>query len=418
MHRFVIVAALLLIAVSGCVSNDDRSPDNNNADTQSRSVNDKKIAKTRRPKAKPRPPGIRPAQIKAVWVDAWGPGFTTAGECDDLIQWCLAQGFNTLLVEVRRTGDAYFDSQLEPRGMIGESGRPISRDFDPLQYLVEEARDVHGLRVEAWVVANRIWVGTRAPRPSTPGHIVSSHPDWLLINRDGKTHAGEKPTWYTDPSNLGARQHLANVCSDIATRYRVDAIHLDYIRYPDHNWGFGKTSLASYRLDMKTSAFPATKSSSFIDWRANQVTKQVRRIRRVMRERAPAVELTVAALAWGKPPTGGYKKSAGYRSACQDWPRWSREDLTDITYVMHYRRESDANQSREFRAWMPILKDEIRSHDQLVIGLGSYLNSPSSVRRQLRLAMEAKTRGIAVFSYRNPSDATGRVSMKDLLGSN
>ncbi len=404
MYRLVAFTTILLFALNGCVSDSQ-------SDTKPHDQ-----APPAATKPAPRPSGIRPATIKAVWVDSWGRSFYSKRECDQLIAWCLQQGFNTLLVEVRRTGDAYYDSDLEPRGKVGEKGPPIADDFDPLQYLVEQAHDAHGLRVEAWIVANRIWVGSTPPPSSTPAHVANAHPTWLLVNREGTTHKGKKPSWYLDPSNPAVRRHLARICGDVASRYRVDAIHLDYIRYPDHTWGYGKESIASFRRDESTAQFPAPKDASFTAWRADQVTKQVREVRLALRRVAPKVELTVATVAWGDPPASEFNQSASYRSACQDWPRWCQEGLIDLNYVMHYRHEANPKQAKNFRTWIPILKRACGSADKLVLGLGSYLNHVTDSRRQMKHALAVNTAGIAVFSYRNPAKDGGNAVFGDILG--
>src|SRR4029453_18766126 len=76
-----------------------------------------------------------------------------------------ASGFNTLLVQVRARGDAYFDSSLEPRAAELAS-RP---GFDPLATTIEQAHAA-GLKVHAWVSVNLVSGAHELP-PSRQ-HIV------------------------------------------------------------------------------------------------------------------------------------------------------------------------------------------------------------------------------------------------------
>ena len=88
-----------------------------------------------------------------------------------------ASGFNTLLVQVRGRGDAYFADGLEPRA----DGLAAQRaDFDPLQTVITSAR-AEGLRVHAWVNVNL--VASAAELPAGRGHIVYRHPEWLMVPR-------------------------------------------------------------------------------------------------------------------------------------------------------------------------------------------------------------------------------------------
>ncbi len=354
------------------------------------------------PIAPPRPVGIRPALTRAVWVDAWGTGFETPDRCDELIAWCEERGVNTIIVQVRRTGDAFYESGIEPRGRIG--GLAITDDFDPLRYLVERAHDAKGLRVEAWIVANRLWQSDATPPATQPAHLVETRPEWLMMNRAGETASDdEKAVRYLDPALPAVRAHLARVAADIARRYRVDAVHLDYIRYPDRDWGYGKASIERFRRERRREDFPAIDDADFIAWRAKQVELTVAEIRRALRLASPDCELTAAVVLWGDPPRGGFEESASYRAAFQDWPRWCREGLVDAVYPMHYRRDDDAKQKQAFRAWLEHLAALPLGDARLVIGLGAYLNDRAGLAAQIdEVGNRRDFAGYALFSYRNP----------------
>src|SRR5579872_5569511 len=86
-----------------------------------------------------------PAETRALWV--LRSSLTSPASISTLVHTASQQGFNTLLVQVRGRGDAYFVSALEPRA--GDlSHQPAS--FDPLATVLAEAHQA-GLRVHAWV---------------------------------------------------------------------------------------------------------------------------------------------------------------------------------------------------------------------------------------------------------------------------
>ena len=87
-------------------------------------------------------------------------------------------GFNTLLVQVRGRGDAYYIGGPEPRA--AELHRQPS-DFDPLATVLEAAH-ASGLRVHAWVNVNL--VASAADVPTAREHLVHRHPEWLMVPRD------------------------------------------------------------------------------------------------------------------------------------------------------------------------------------------------------------------------------------------
>ena len=48
--------------------------------------------------------------------------------------------------------------------------------------------------------------------------------------------------WMMDPGVPGTDDYLANLCAEIVSKYDVDGIHLDYIRYPEHSIPFNDKS--------------------------------------------------------------------------------------------------------------------------------------------------------------------------------
>src|SRR5262245_33217119 len=95
--------------------------------------------------AGPTPRAAERDEVRALWVTR--ASLPSPRSVSTLVQTARASGFNTLLVQVRGRGDAYFESALEPRADL-LTGQPAS--FDPLETLIVRAR-AEGLRVHAWV---------------------------------------------------------------------------------------------------------------------------------------------------------------------------------------------------------------------------------------------------------------------------
>ena len=339
-------------------------------------------------------------------MDSWGRGFYTEQQCDELLEWCEEAGINTILVEVRKVGDAYYTSDLEPRGRNEETGKEIDRDFDPLGYLCDKVRETNEIRLEAWIVANRIWKGAGPPPDGWPKHPLKAHPGSVLLNNDGGSALGKgaEASTFVDPSDPAVQSHLAQVAADIVRRYSVDAIHLDYIRYPGKAWGYGERSLSRYRAATGQRSVPAEDDPDFTEWRAAQVTTMLRRVRRAIRAERLGVDLTIAAIAWGDPSSKGYRQTAGYTRTMQDWPAWCDEKLVDIAYVMHYRDEASTEHARKYREWFKtFMGHRGRGKARIVIGQGAYKNSLSDTARQIEDALDAGFDGFCLFSYRSPN---------------
>src|SRR5439155_22669570 len=86
-----------------------------------------------------------PGQYRALWVDAFHDGMKSPAQVEKLVADTKRANLNTLIVQVRKRGDAYFAHSIEPRAtdIVGPS------DFDPLDYLLRLAHastpriDVH-----------------------------------------------------------------------------------------------------------------------------------------------------------------------------------------------------------------------------------------------------------------------------------
>lgn len=339
-----------------------------------------------------------PNSIRALWVDTWGPGMCSQTECDEMLAYVHKYGFNTILAEIRKIGDAYYPSQIEPRAVN------VARGFDPLQYILTKTRATPDMRVEAWMVANRVWTGEEAPPMTNPPHVLTRHPEWILKDIDGATREREgKPSAFLDLSYPKARTYNAQLCADVAKRYPVDAIHLDYIRYPANTWGYGEHALAEFAKAHPGGAqIPSPSDEAFTKWRADQVTATVREIKQAITQARPGIQLSICGLTWGATSEGDYYKTGGYIRAMQDWPRWLEEKSVDFAYFMHYKREMDQIQARDYRQWLSVLLN-YRGHGRIVAGQGAYMNSIKDSVKQLETALHQGLDGVAVFSYRTPN---------------
>ena len=84
-------------------------------------------------------------------------------------------GFNTIFVQVRALGEAFYDSTIDPRATSLDA-QPAS--FDPLATAIEVGHRA-GLRVHAWINVN--FVASAATLPRSRSHVVFRHPEWLMV---------------------------------------------------------------------------------------------------------------------------------------------------------------------------------------------------------------------------------------------
>jgi uncharacterized lipoprotein YddW (UPF0748 family) len=333
-------------------------------------------------------------ELRAVWVVR--TDLASEERIREIVRTARAAGLNTLFVQVRGRGDAYYLSDLEPRA---QALRGTPHDFDPLAVAVREGHRA-GLAVHAWLNAMYVW--SEATRPADAGHILNAHPDWLAVEANGRRHGlGTPGGAFLCPSNPDARAHLRAVYVDVARRYPVDGIQLDYIRYPNAHTCYcagcrsrftawleacGRAGLA------RRGSITATYPSEWRTWRSEQITSLVASIRDDLRAVRPELTLSAAVIPWGHYPQN-FRLSDAYTTCGQDWDGWIRAGLVDAVAPMTYTPNTTV-----FRGWV---QGMTRAHPGFPIwwGIGAYHCSPEAAAEKVRIVRSAQAPGWSLFSY-------------------
>ena len=164
---------------------------------------------------------VTAAEFRGLWVDSWSPGLFDAAQISQLVNDARAGHFNALIVEVRRRGDAFYNSSFEPKNAS------LAPDFDPLADLLAKAHNTNDgprLAVHCWIVTYPVW--TAGAAPPQPDHPLNLHPEWRNQTYHGLFTDGH--AYYFDPGHPEVQQHTFNVAMDIITRYDVDGLNWDH----------------------------------------------------------------------------------------------------------------------------------------------------------------------------------------------
>ena len=147
-----------------------------------------------------------------------------------IIQTAQKLHLNAIILQVRPTGDALYNSSLEPwSGWL--SGPGVNPGYDPLALACQEAHK-RGIEVHAWFNPFRATVSGKSVGR---GHVSQRYSNLML-------RAGS--TTMLNPSASAAQSHVQNVILDVVRRYNIDGVHLDDYFYPyppNHNVADGKT---------------------------------------------------------------------------------------------------------------------------------------------------------------------------------
>lgn len=351
-------------------------------------------------------------ELRAVWVDAFHEGIRSAREADELVAAAKRAHLNTLIVQVRRRGDALYTKGIEPP--LDDPAYDPS--FDALAYIVESAHRA-GLEVHAWINAMPVWRDETPPKDGR--HVFNRHgvhaqaeDAWLTSSPAGvqKFPVG----YFLDPGHPAAARYLSEIYLDVVRNYAVDGIHFDYIRYPETDErlprgagvGYNPTNLARFRRITGTADTPEPSDERWMQWRRDQVTNLVRRVAIEAKAINPRIKISAALIPWGQPPTNesDFESVAPMQRIFQDWHRWLEDGLIDLGIPMNYATETDERVRTWFDGW--IRWEKTHQHGrQLAVGLGAYRNTAAHTLAQIarvRTADGGRIAGVSFFSYAVP----------------
>lgn len=331
-------------------------------------------------------------EYRAFWVDAFGTSvaYRTPEQVSALINDARAANINTLIVQIRKRGDAYYLSNFEPKSSDVQPG------FDPLADLIAKAHDTSaGPRIEihAWIVSYPIWNGQNTI-PSQANHPYRLHPDWLSKNDSGALWDGSNYT--LDPGHPEVQRHNFNVCMDIISRYDIDGFNFDYIRYKEGgNWGYNDVAVARFNEQYDRTGKPAPDNEEFRQFRRDQVTALVRKVYLHTMETKPHVKISLDAITF-LPSVNSLASwqasSAAYTAVYQDWRGWLEEGIIDLAIPMMYLRQGVASQAAGYVEWGNFAKDQ-KHNRHVILGPGLYLNFATNAIKQMRMSRDPSPAG-------------------------
>lgn len=313
--------------------------------------------------------------MRGLWVDAFHPGFKSSAEASKMVAKAKECGFNSLFVQVRRRGDVYYRSAIEPMALDVEPG------YDPLADVIIEAHAA-GMQVHAWITVYEVYHDTKWTKP-VAGQVHMVHPEWLMKDDRGKTKFA-KGRVYLDPGLPAVREYLVGIVEEIVNNYDVDGIHLDAVRYPGEESGYNEGSVLRFNQENSTHGNPKHDDKKWNDWRRAQVTELVRLVKNTVKSAEKGIELSACVSS---------NQTDAYFARYQDWPSWLRTGLLDFVVPTVFPIDD-----RVFKAETDDLLKTAGSKT-VYIGQGGWRLASQRSVAQIQMALDAGAPGIVVYSY-------------------
>ncbi|MGQ0736430.1 MAG: glycoside hydrolase family 10 protein [Acidobacteriota bacterium] len=353
--------------------------------------------------------------VRALWVTR--QALSSPASIARMVRTAQKAGFNTLLVQVRGRGDAYYNSRVEPRaaGLASDPG------FDPLAETLALARPA-GLAVHAWLAVNL--VSSAVELPVSRQHVIHRQPDWLMVPRAlapellrmnarspryldrlaawTRSRPSEVEGLYVSPVHPWAATHFAAVASDIVKSYDVDGVHLDYVRFPGPDFDYSQAALQQFKSALRPQltaqarreadareradplAYPDLYPDRWLSFRQSRLTALVMQVRTAVKAVRPSLVLSAAVIP---------DMAEAAASRLQDWRTWLDQGLIDVVCPMAYTPETEAfvRQIRSTQA--------VAANARVWAGIGAYRMSAAAIVSHIAAARRERAAGVALFSY-------------------
>ena len=301
---------------------------------------------------------------------------------DEAIKTLADNGFTAILPNMLWGGTAYYESSVLP---VDPS---VKEKGDQIALCVAACRK-HGVECHVWKVN---WnMSSRAPKAFVE-----------RMQREGRTQVGfdgkPQPRWLC-PSHPENQKLEIDSMVEVATKYDVDGVHFDYIRYPSSNYCFcpGCRDRFEQAIGAKVKDWPADCRSDpaieqkWLDFRRSGITKVVAAVAEGVRKAKPKVKISAAV--FRNAPLDRDKIG-------QDWKLWCDRGYLDFVCPMDYTPNNVDFEGKVERqlAWAG------RVPCYPGIGLSCW-GSPRDVVKlieQIQITRRLRTGGFTIFNYDVP----------------
>lgn len=226
--------------------------------------------------------------------------------------------FNAVILQVRPSADAIYQSNLEPWSVFltGQVGRSPAPFYDPLQFWIEEAHK-RGMELHVWLNPYRAHHSNGGKLSSEA--IANKMPNEIVRLKNGM--------YWFDPSNKKTQDHVSKVVLDIVKRYDIDGVHFDDYFYPYASYNGGADFPDSKSWNSYLNAGGELTRS---DWRRHNVNLFIERIYKEIKSEKKFVKFGISPFGiWKSGVPSGISGLSQYDELYADAKLWLNKGWID-----------------------------------------------------------------------------------------
>jgi len=315
-----------------------------------------------------------------------------------MIEFAVEHNFNHIFVQVRGRGDCLYQSSWVPRSEILKTD-----NFDPLEYVLKKAQKYH-LKVHAWVNVYMLWSAKQ--NPVDEHHLFNRNPVWVdAVEEESQKYmltdirlpsdASGKEGFYLAPHHPSVNPHLLAVMKELLNNYKLDGLHLDYVRIKNQFHGYNFDGIEQLNNSMNSEKYELSYTNTHSrsdeklreEFLLNSITEFVLKLKSFMNNHHKNVVLSAAV----KP---NLKFSS--QRYFQEWDMWLSGGIIDWVLVMNYHPLFD-----EYVNNINLIKEYISGDkmDKVIMGVALYNQTQDIAVKKISYSYDVGFTGIALFSY-------------------
>ncbi len=337
----------------------------------------------------PPPPPAHVGELRGVWVSD-----TTRLAWDSATASLRRAGFNTLYVNLASGGAAFYPNSHSLPSIVSASPDLVAKGI--------ELAHRRGLAVHAKQIVTFMY---KAPpdfqRQLLAADRVMRGPDMRPIMQTGYP-------WLC-PSQGANDALIASSVSEIVTKYPVDGIQFDYIRFSEQPSCYCancrrefERSVGAHFRHWPAPVLEGPYAEKFNEWRKQVITGWMQELSAVARRARPGLAVSAAVFP---------DLEQARRDKAQDWKLWLDRGYVDYVCTMTYTPDL-----RDFETKVQKQQVWATQRSKVVVGIGSWkFDHLSQLAAQIAMTRQLRAAGFVLFSY---DDAEARNFLPDLSGSN
>jgi uncharacterized lipoprotein YddW (UPF0748 family) len=337
-----------------------------------------RVTKLPQPPAPALPPA-RVTELRGMWVSD-----TTRLDWESATADLQRAGFNAMYVNLASGGAAFYPGSRALPSIVHNSADPVARG---IEWAHRRGLAVHGKQLVTFLY--------KAPadfqRQLVASDRVMRGPDLQPVLQTGYA-------WLC-PSQPANRALIAASVSEMVTKYPVDGIQFDYIRfceqpscYCDHCRREFERSVGVHFRHWPAPVLETAYAEKFNEWRKRVITGWVDELSAAARRARPGIAVSAAVFP---------DLERARREKAQDWKLWLDRGYVDYVCPMTYTPDLGNFQAavQKQQAWAA-------QRNRVVVGIGSWkFDRMSDLAAQIMMTRQLRAPGFILFSY---DDAAAR----------